>query len=174
MAIFKFCPKCGSRLALKPIDGHPVPVCTNKKCGFEFFQDSKPVAAGIILNARGEVLLVKRARAPHKGQWAMPGGFLHAGEHPEVGVKRELYEETGLRARIDRFIGIYVEHYTYKGHRFYSQNTYYLMHATGSTKIKLDLSENTHAKWFNIHTLPTLAFQNNRDAVRDYLNSRKK
>lgn len=52
---------------------------------------------GFILNTEGEILLVKRA--PHDSNpnlWELPGGGLDHGEEPEIGVAREIIEETGL------------------------------------------------------------------------------
>src|SRR5262245_25594521 len=51
----------------------------------------------VVMNDRGEVLLINR-RNPPLG-WALPGGFVDAGETLETAVARELIEETGLRAR---------------------------------------------------------------------------
>ena len=45
---------------------------------------------------RIEVLLIRRKRAPYRGKWAVPGGFLELDEELEDGARRELFEETGV------------------------------------------------------------------------------
>jgi len=51
---------------------------------------------GIVFDAHGCVLLVKRGNEPRKGHWSIPGGLLELGESLVEGVKREILEETGL------------------------------------------------------------------------------
>lgn len=45
-----------------------------------------------------QVLLVERGLEPYKGRWAFPGGFLKMDESAVQGARRELFEETGLKA----------------------------------------------------------------------------
>lgn len=51
--------------------------------------------AAIITNPEGKVLLLDHVLRP-VSSWGIPGGFIEAGEQPEVAIRRELREETGL------------------------------------------------------------------------------
>lgn len=55
------------------------------------------VAAGVYAQRDGKILLLERAAGAMIGFWSMAGGLVDAGETPETAVRRELYEETGLR-----------------------------------------------------------------------------
>jgi 8-oxo-dGTP diphosphatase len=48
------------------------------------------------VNKEFHVLLVKRKYDPHKGLYALPGGFVEDNETVEDAVMRELLEETGI------------------------------------------------------------------------------
>ena len=50
------------------------------------------------LDAIPEILLIERKDSPFAGMWALPGGFMEMEETLEEAARRELMEETGIRA----------------------------------------------------------------------------
>jgi ADP-ribose pyrophosphatase YjhB (NUDIX family) len=56
------------------------------------------VGIGLCVLRPDAVLLVRRARPPNRGAWALPGGAQELGETAEDAARRELLEETGLVA----------------------------------------------------------------------------
>lgn len=68
-----------------------------------FFQSQFLVGVtGIILNEKNEVLLFKHTYRSHP--WSLPGGFMHAGEHPREALEREIKEETGFVVSADELL----------------------------------------------------------------------
>jgi ADP-ribose pyrophosphatase YjhB (NUDIX family) len=60
---------------------------------------------GVIFDAKRErVLLTRRS---DNGEWCLPGGAMDPGESAEEACIRELWEETGLKTRVVRLIGVY-------------------------------------------------------------------
>ena len=54
------------------------------------------IGVGGIIFHNQSVLLVKRAQAPGKGQWSLPGGAVELGETLVEALKREMLEEVSL------------------------------------------------------------------------------
>jgi ADP-ribose pyrophosphatase len=63
------------------------------------YPSAPQVAVGAIVSRDGRVLLVRRARPPSEGQWAIPGGRVELGETLQEAAEREVKEETGLSIR---------------------------------------------------------------------------
>jgi len=61
----------------------------------------------VAFDAKGRVLLIRRKNAPHKGSYALPGGFVDVGETVEAACRRELKEETGMEVGALTLIGVY-------------------------------------------------------------------
>ena len=67
------------------------------------------LAVDVIVSTSGGVVLVRRAKEPYKGMWALPGGFVHYGERVEDAAIREVKEETGLKVKLGKFVVVYSE-----------------------------------------------------------------
>jgi ADP-ribose pyrophosphatase YjhB (NUDIX family) len=60
-------------------------------------------AMALIRDDQGRILVVEhtyRRRVP----WGLPGGWLKHAESPETGLAREVFEETGLRVRVEALL----------------------------------------------------------------------
>ena len=81
----------------------------------------KAAAVAVVLlpdhEGRGCFLLTKRAPTlrAHKGQWALPGGRVDAGESPEGAALRELDEEVGLKLGAGAVLGLLDDYPTRSG-----------------------------------------------------------
>ncbi len=53
---------------------------------------------------REKVLLTQRT---DNGRWCLPGGAMEAGESAAEACEREVWEETGLKVRVKRLLGVY-------------------------------------------------------------------
>jgi 8-oxo-dGTP diphosphatase len=68
---------------------------------------ARPVlGVGAVMFDGDQVLLVKRAHEPLKGQWSLPGGAVEVGETLEAAVIREVAEETGLEVRVGPIVEV--------------------------------------------------------------------
>ncbi len=101
---YVFCPLCGAKLEEQARYGAVRGVCPT--CGFIHFADPKVAVIGLV-HHQGRVLLAKRAVDPAKGKWALPGGFMDAGEMPEAALSRELMEEVGMAIQVERLLEIF-------------------------------------------------------------------
>lgn len=64
------------------------------------------VAVGGVIINDDKILLVKRAKPPNKGVWAIPGGKVEFGETVFDAVKREIREETNLEVIPEELLAI--------------------------------------------------------------------
>ncbi|HCP23398.1 MAG: NUDIX domain-containing protein [SAR202 cluster bacterium] len=65
----------------------------------------RPGASGIIFDESRERFLLTRRE--DNGRWCLPGGGMDPGESAGEACVREIWEETGLEARITKLVGIY-------------------------------------------------------------------
>jgi 8-oxo-dGTP diphosphatase len=65
----------------------------------------QPCAGGIVHDATGRLLVIRRGTAPSAGSWSVPGGRCRVGESPAAACVREVAEETGLQVEVTRLAG---------------------------------------------------------------------
>jgi ADP-ribose pyrophosphatase YjhB (NUDIX family) len=101
-------------------------------------------ADAAIFDESGRMLLVQRTDC---GDWCMPGGAAEVGESPSAAAVREAYEETGLRVRATRVLGVYDNRTA--GHGRGARHIYHLVfecEVTGG-ELRRVTNETTDARW---------------------------
>ncbi len=133
-------------------------------CGHTFWMNSKPTAS-VLLVHRNTVLLVRRACAPYKHWWDIPGGFLDVHEDPLRGLQRELREELGIRVHQPKFLNIALGYYPSTPPQSTLNINYYATRFTGTLRPQDDVASYA---WHALDALPkNIAFANNRHALRE-------
>jgi len=92
-------------------------------------------AGGVVvrrMRGRWWIAVVRPRRDPDRPQvWALPKGLIDEGEHGLETAVREVYEETGLRARGERKLGDVRYVYTWDGERIFKVVSFFLLRAVG-------------------------------------------
>jgi len=70
------------------------------------YPDRPFCGVGVVVWRGDQVLLVRRGRAPRKGDWSIPGGLQELGETVGETALREVLEETGLTVRLTDQLGV--------------------------------------------------------------------
>ncbi|SFK30955.1 NUDIX domain-containing protein, partial [Halobacillus dabanensis] len=102
-------------------------------------------------------------------QWSHPGGAVEIGEAVEDTVKREVFEETGLRVQNLEIFNIYSgesQHYIYpNGDEVYFVNVIYISEEFEGTPT-LDQDETKDLQFFDLDSLPPMT-PNNQTILED-------
>ena len=112
-----------------------------------------PGVAAIVFDDAGRVLLGRRADT---GQWHTIGGIVEPGEEPADCCVREVYEEAGVRCRVERLVGVYVTpHTTYPNgdHARYVVNIF-ACRASGVDEPRVADDESLDVRYFDAAALP--------------------
>jgi 8-oxo-dGTP pyrophosphatase MutT (NUDIX family) len=106
-------------------------------------------AGGVVLNGRGELLVVWERAHRHRGRkyYKLPGGALHQGEHLVQGVIREVEEETGIRTRFEGLACFRHWH----GYRFGKSDIYFVCRLAPLTEeIHIQEAEIAECLWMPV------------------------
>ncbi len=138
--------------------GKPRQTCP--ECAYVHFR-ATPTAVGALVCRRREVLLVRRAIEPGKGQWSFPAGFQDYGETLEETAHREVFEETGLRISVERLLDVALS----RANPYKLVNVIvYLARAVAGELAAAD--DALEARFFPLEDLPkNFGFESNRDIL---------
>ena len=149
------CTACGA-----PLDRTAAPVrCTG--CGRPHHDDPK-VGVGVVVVQDGRLLLVRRGVGPGKGLWALPAGYVDAGEDPRAAAAREALEETGLVVEVGAVVDVYPGPAVGGGHGASFFLAFEAVLVGGELAAADDALD---AGFFGLDELPELAFPSTRDAA---------
>lgn len=159
-ADFNFCPRCGARVVHERRFGKLRPVCP--QCDWIHFVDPK-VAAAVLIEQEGRVLLVRRVNEPFRGLWTLPAGFINGGEDPAEAAARECFEETGLNVRVTGVLDIISGKEHPRGADFII--VYRAAVVGGDLKPDDDADA---VEWFARENLPPLAFRATQKVLESF------
>jgi ADP-ribose pyrophosphatase YjhB (NUDIX family) len=113
-----------------------------------------PGVMGAVFNAEGQVLLGRRS---DNGRWTLITGILEPGEEPGPGLLREIEEETGVVAELERLVAVNVfDPVTFpNGDRAEFLNVVFrCRYVSGEARVNDD--ESTDVRWFPLDGLPDM------------------
>ena len=112
-----------------------------------------PGVSAVVRNDREQILLGRRS---DDGSWGFPAGAIDPGEQPADAVVREIYEETGVIAEIERIGGVALNQAIYpNGDVCEYLNVWFRCRAvSGEPRVNDD--ESTEVGWFDPDALPEL------------------
>ncbi len=137
---------------------------------------SKRVGAGfgVIIKKGNKVLLGKRHSDPEKadsamhgeGTWTLPGGKLHMGESLGDAAKREVFEETGIKLKKSKVLGVQNDLAGNDAHFITIANL--ALEWKGEPQI-MEPEEITEWQWFSLNKLPKPMFKPSAKMIKNYL-----
>jgi len=168
---YSFCPVCGTQLDRSGQTVSVREIYTCARCGFEFWQNSKPAVGALVvrvIDGIPHILLARRGINPHKGMWDLPGGYLKNGEPPEEGLAREMREELGTTISHLRFVTAGIDEYPREDvaeEARFVLSLHYRCEIPPDAVLRAD-DDVEEARWFPFDALPDkIAFNTNRRAI---------
>ena len=110
-----------------------------------------PGAGAVVRDDQGRILLLRRS---DNGQWSLPAGMIEPGEQPAEAILREIAEETGVVAEIERLAGVAVHETEYpNGDQCSYLAVWFRCRAVGG-EARPDGDESLEVGWFAPDELP--------------------
>ncbi len=120
------------------------------------------ISAGGVLFDKGEVFLLRKPN----GEWVMPKGHLESGETPEEAAVREVFEETGLKARIVSKLGRTQYRFRTPNGDIIRKVVHWYLMEVGSRELRVEPTFEEGVFLPAELAIKTLTFENDRGIVR--------
>ena len=153
-------------LRVPPRDDRERPVCEG--CRYVHYVGPVLAAGAVLLDDMDHLCFVRRALEPGRGKWTFPGGFVDLDEEPAVAAMREVAEETGYAADVERLLGVYN---SIGPREKRVVIVVYVARRTGDAPAGSHaIEEVSEVRWFAPDELPwdELAFPSTAEALRDF------
>jgi 8-oxo-dGTP diphosphatase len=159
---FRFCPLCSDEL-ISLASGQDRGRMGCQRGHFVHYANPAITAFALVERDRS-YLVLQRSQEPYRGRWELPGGFVEEGESPAEGVRREIFEETGLHVETPSIIGAYTSRYG-DGGKWTVDVAFFCEAPDGNLRLS---AESADAAWVAIEQMPPLAFAGERSAFADF------
>lgn len=129
----------------------------DQKYTYEYARPALTVDVAIVTReARPRVLLIRRAKDPFAGSWALPGGFVDENERLSDAARRELVEETGVTAA--DLEQLYTAGDPGRDPRGWTVSVAYLAQVDPAELKPVAADDAQEVAWWPLDELPSLAF----------------
>lgn len=130
-----------------------------KRKAIRLSQSKFTVSVGaVILNDKDEILLLDHVLRPASG-WGIPGGFMNFAEQPHEGIKREIFEETGLEIEDVEMLWV----------RTLNRHIEMIFRARGKGKAQVKSREINSLGWFKFEEMPAEMSRGQREIIKKVL-----
>jgi ADP-ribose pyrophosphatase YjhB (NUDIX family) len=159
---FSYCPRCATPLMVAEIHGLPRQQCP--LCQWVHYPLPN-LAATVVIEYQGGIVLVQRDIEPDRGIWHLPIGHAEYGEDPADTALREGQEETGLILAEPRFL-CYTHSPSYGDPKLFYLVLGFATKAIGGELVGSEEGRNTRV--VPLADLPPLKWISQQQAIKAY------